>query len=219
MKKWIALLTMLLTLLLSTVTVSAAGGHVTYDGNAQTFIFAPGSRFSPTDLFTDLKDVMPGDTRTQHITLRNDAARNVKTKIWLRSEYADEASRKFFSQLQMSLQVGNSNGQAYMFSPSGTLTADNDGWVLLGTLYSGGEVDLALQLYVPTELDNEFMGRLGIVDWTFKAEELDKEPSDPTPPPKTGENTALWILWAVAGSALLLIFILSIRIGKERTKK
>ena len=153
MKKWIALLTMLLTLLLSTVTVSAAGGHVTYDGNAQTFIFAPGSRFSPTDLFTDLKDVMPGDTRTQHITLRNDASRNVKTKIWLRSEYADEASRKFFSQLQMSLQVDNSNGQAYMFSPSGTLTADNDGWVLLGTLYSGGEVDLALQLYVPTELD------------------------------------------------------------------
>ena len=52
-----------------------------------------------------------------------------------------------------------------------------------------------------------------------KAEELDKEPSDPTPPPKTGENTTLWILWAVAGSALLLIFILSIRIGKERTKK
>ena len=106
-----------------------------------------------------------------------------------------------------------------MFSPSGTLTADNDGWVLLGTLYSGGEVDLALQLYVPTELDNEFMGRLGIVEWTFKAEELDKEPSDPTPPPKTGENTALWILWAAAGCALLLVCILSIRIGKERTKK
>ena len=87
------------------------------------------------------------------------------------------------------------------------------------TLYSGGEVDLALQLYVPTELDNEFMGRLGIVEWTFKAEELDKEPSDPTPPPKTGENTALWILWAAAGCALLLVCILSIRIGKERTKK
>ena len=159
MKKWMVLLTMLMTLLTGVVSVGAVDGHVTYDGNARAFIFAPGSSYSPTDLFPDLKGVMPGDTRTQKITVRNDAARNVKTNIWLRSEYADAASQDFLSKLSLSLTVGNENGQAYMFSPSGALTADNDGWILLGTLYSGGEVDLERMANVL--LDEFRSGKLG----------------------------------------------------------
>ena len=217
MKKWFVLLTVLATLLLGTSTAWAVDGHVTYDGNAREFVFAPGSSYSPTDLFPDLKGVMPGDTRTQNITVKNDSAKNVRANIYLRSEYADDQSRDFLSQLQFTLNVGNNNGQAYMFSPAGTLTPDNDGWVLLGTLYSGGEVDLSLLLTVPTDLDNQYMDRIGTVDWTFKVEELDVTPSDPQPPPKTGEAQTWPILLGIAVAALMVIFAVTVGTQRRRT--
>lgn len=217
MKKWFVLLTVLATLLLGTSTAWAVDGHVTYDGNAREFVFAPGSSYSPTDLFPDLKGVMPGDTRTQNITVKNDSTKNVRANIYLRSEYADDRSRDFLSQLQFTLNVGNNNGQAYMFSPAGTLTPDNDGWVLLGTLYSGGEVDLSLLLTVPTDLDNQYMDRIGTVDWTFKVEELDVTPSDPQPPPKTGEAQTWPILLGIAAAALMVIFAVTVGTQRRRT--
>ena len=74
MKRWIALLCALSLFWLSAATVSAAEGNVTYSGNAGSFIFAPGSDYSPTDLFPNFKDVMPGDSITQPITVINNAS-------------------------------------------------------------------------------------------------------------------------------------------------
>ena len=77
MKKF---LTLVLTLaLVCSMSVTAfAAGTVTFDGNAQEFIFAPGSDHSPTDLFSDFKGVMPGDSITQQIFIRNDEAKKIK---------------------------------------------------------------------------------------------------------------------------------------------
>ena len=80
MKKIITLLTVLVLVLSSVLPVYAADGKVSYDGKAKEFIFAPGSDYSPTDLFSNFKDVMPGDTLTQKI----------KVKIYIRSLGAHE---------------------------------------------------------------------------------------------------------------------------------
>lgn len=218
MKKIFVFITSVIILILSSSAVYADGGKVTYNGDSREYIFSPGSDHSPTDMFTDLKGVMPGDKRSQKITVRNDSSKEVKTKIWLRSEYADESSADFLSKLQMSLSVGNDNGQAYMFSTSGSLTPDNDGWILLGLLYSGGEVDLTLDLYVPTELDNSYMDRIGFVDWTFKTEEFPKEPDDPVPP-KTGDTGSVDYLIIAAAAALLVLFIAAFGVRKIKEKQ
>ena len=50
----------------------AANGQVSYLSDAEKFFFEPGTNYSPTDLFPDFKDVMPGDSIQQRILVKND---------------------------------------------------------------------------------------------------------------------------------------------------
>ncbi|MBR3837359.1 MAG: hypothetical protein IKJ74_04350 [Clostridia bacterium] len=59
MKKIITLLITLAVLLSSAVTVFATDGKVTYNGNAGSFVFEPGSDHSLTDLFPNFKALCP----------------------------------------------------------------------------------------------------------------------------------------------------------------
>ena len=205
------LLTVLLSgvLLLSTVfPVSAANGKVTYDGAAREFIFAPGSEHSLTDLFPNFKDVMPGDTLTQKIVVKNDASRKVKVKIYIRSLGAHEDSWDFLSQLRLKVEKSKDNEMGYMFDAAADETAQLYEWVCLGTLYSGGKVSLNVTLEVPDSLNNTFKNQIGYLDWQFMVEEFPVENTDPEPP-KTGDasNIALWAaLLAVA--VVMLIWLL-----------
>lgn len=200
--KRIAALLLLLFLALS-VPVSAAG-QVTYRDDAHRFVFETGRDRSPTDLFTDFKDVMPGDRITQTITVKNDASHNVKVKLYLRSQGAHPDSEAFLSQLR--LQVSDANGTV-MFNAAANETAGLTDWVYLGTLYSGGETALELTLTVPVTVGNDYQDCIGCLDWEFKAEELPVEDTDPTPP-ETGEqigwNAALTVLITAVAAAWLL---------------
>ena len=62
-RKNICSLALTLLMLLSCLCAAYADtGSVTYDGDAQSFVFLPGSDYSPSDLFPDFKGVMPGET-------------------------------------------------------------------------------------------------------------------------------------------------------------
>ena len=137
MKK-ITSLFLVLGLILS-LAVPASAGTVTYNDNAGDVIFAPGSEFSPTDLFPNFKQVMPGDRLTQPITVRNRADNQVKVKIYIRSHGAHENSEAFLSMLNMTVSIPQDNTMGYMFDAAADETAQLTDWVCLGTLYSGGE--------------------------------------------------------------------------------
>ena len=220
MKKIIALLFTFVLLLSSTVTVFAADGKVTYSGNAGNFVFEPGSDHSLTDLFPNFKGVMPGETLTQKITVKNDADNKVKVKIYIRSLGAHEDSKEFLSQLGLKVKKSSDNDMAYMFDAAANETAQLTDWVYLGMLYSGGEVNLDVTLNVPVELPNEYQNKIGYLDWEFMIEEFPVEPDDPKPP-QTGDNSnmGLWLALMLCSGAMLIILLFWRKKDKENEEK
>ena len=200
--------------LLMSISINAfAAGTVTYDGDSKKFIFEPGSEYSPTDLFSDFKGFMPGDSITQKVYIKNDVSNNVKIKLYMRSLGAQKDSEEFLSKLNLKVsQDGSSN----LFDATADQTAQLTEWVYLGTFYSGAEIDLNVTLDVPIELGNEYQEAVGYLDWQFKVEELPVEPDDPKPP-QTGDTTNLTLYIALASvSGLVLIFLLVFKRRKNQ---
>lgn len=207
------IISMLISLLVATamtcgLSISAyAAGTVTYSADSSKFIFEPGSSHSPTDLFTEYKGLMPGDSVRQDITVKNDSSYGVKVKLYVRSHGAHEDSVDFLSKLHLTVAKSENNEMAYMFDAAADQTGGMTDWVYLGTLYSGGEVNLILNLDIPIELGNEYQDAIGYIDWEFKAEELPIDPDDPKPP-QTGDNSNLYLyamLASVSGIALVIL--------------
>ena len=219
MKKIITLLITFALLLSSTMTVFAADGKVTYSGNAGNFVFEPGGEHSLTDLFPNFKGVMPGDTLTQKITVKNNADNKVKVKIYMRSLGAHEDSVEFLSRLGLKVDKSEENEMAYMFDAAADEKAQLTDWVCLGTLYSGGEVNLDVTLDVPVELDNEFQNKIGYLDWEFMIEEFPVEPDDPQAP-QTGDNSniGLWIAIMLCSLFMIIIHLFWRKKDKENEK-
>ncbi len=216
MKRIITLITVLILVLSSAFPVYAAEGKVTYSGNAGNFVFEPGSDHSPTDLFPNFKDVMPGDTLTQKITVKNCANNKVKVKIYIRSLGANEESAEFLSQLGLKVAKSSSNKMAYMFDAAADETAQLTDWVYLGTLYSGGQVNLDVTLQIPVELDNKFQNKIGYLNWEFMVKELPVGPNDPKPP-QTGDDShlGLWVGLMLGSFVMILILLLWRKKDKE----
>lgn len=206
------LLAMLLVLNMG-ITAQAAGS-VTYNGDSNKFFFAPGTTHSPTSLFENFLGVMPGDTLSEQIQIRNATSNGVKIKVYMRSLGAQEGTDEFLKQMNLTVkQVGDSVLYA---APANTAAPEED-WFYLGTVYSGGVITLDVTLEVPITMGNEFQNQIGYLDWEFKVEELPIDPSDPTPP-KTGDTSNIQ-LYAVLLPVSLLALLLILLIGRKKRRK
>ena len=212
-KLMICLSLIVMTTALAANRISAQDGNVTYNGNAKDFIFAPGSEYSPTDLFADFKDLMPGDSVSQKITIDNDISKEVKIKIYMRSLGADQQSQEFLSQLSLTVVQ---DGKTNLFDAPASETAQLTDWVYLGTLYSGGKIDLDVTVSVPITLDNDFQDAVGKLTWEFMVEELPVETTDPRP---TGDNSNIYVAMTVMSvSAAALSVVLALKKKKEQER-
>lgn len=192
------------------VPVFAADAAVFYDGDAQEFIFAPGSDYSPTDLFDNFKGVMPGDSLTQKITIQNDVSKKVNVKVYLRSIGAKEDSEAFLSQLNLTV----THNDDPLFSAPANETASLTDWVCLGTYASGAKTDLTLTLDVPITLDTSFEDAVGVLGWEFKVEEIPVE-GQPDTNDDLGILSYLWIGFAAAAVILTAVLLFLYRKRKQ----
>ena len=204
MKRILTCVIMLAVFFSVSMSAFADSGNVTYLGSAKEFIFEPGSVYSPTDLFPEFKEVMPGDRISQVITLKNDPSNKVKVKLYMRSLGARSDSKDFLSKLDLEvIQLEETE----LFDAKADKAAQLEDWTYLGTLYSGGEIDLELTLEVPKSLGNEYSNRRGYLEWEFHAIVCEPEPTDPKPA-KTGDDANI-LLWggclAVAGAAMIVV--------------
>lgn len=209
-KKFSIFLLVLVMVLSMSVTAFATevDSSVTYEGKANQFIFAPGSDYSPTDLFTNFKGVMPGDQLTEQILVKNEKSTGMKVKIYMRALGAQEETDKFLS--QMTLTVKKTGKDTPLFEAPANETAQLNDWVLLGTLAAGGEMTLDVALNVPIEMGNEFAEQIGYLDWQFKIEEI------PNPTPQTGDNSNIALYMGLALVSLLLVAVLLIMSKRKK---
>lgn len=224
--KTIASLVMMLVLLLGIGAPAYADGIVSYQGGAEKFVFLPGSSYTDTDLFDGFKNVMPGDTLTQTVEVRNRFLNTGSVRIYLRAVAHDEQTNPlssavaasgetvatmsdFLSQLYMEVWQGDKC--IYTGSPDELDGLKNN--VLLGTIPRFKSTTLTVKLQVPAELGNEYANRVGEVDWVFTAEEL-----DPQGNPKTGDtsNLTLWIcVMVVCLAAIAVVAFLVLKKKKQ----
>lgn len=205
-----------LTLMLTSAATVFADGTVTYKNQAEKFVFAPGSEYSLTDLFTNYKGVMPGDSITQKVTVRNEASNKVDVEIFIRAlgatdlqnpedgiaEVSADESADFLK--EMTLTVIH-DGNSKLFEAPANETAQLTDWVSLGKFKSGAEVDLTVALNVPITMGNDFQSRIGALDWQFKVVETPIPVKDNAT--QTGDDFSMLIPAAVMVAALAAIVI------------
>lgn len=209
------LLALMMVLGLST-TAFAAESSVTFE-DGRLIAFEPGSVYTESDLFDNFKGVMPGDIRSEEITIQNKSGDCDYIKVYLRAVLHDEEgnpiSPEVLDELRSDERRGETSELAYMvdFLSQLSMTVKNgteviynaspnelDGLaenVYLGKLRKGESLKLDVELTVPIEMGNEYANRIGEVDWVFVVEGFD----DPTPPPDDDTMLTVRKVWVDDG--------------------
>ncbi|MBQ2672488.1 hypothetical protein IJG01_00735 [Candidatus Saccharibacteria bacterium] len=216
MKRKLIYILLLSLAFLGVTDVYAEGSEVRFEGGAENFVFISESEEGDTDLFSNLKNVMPGDVLSEQITVTNFASEYDYVKIYLKTEPHNETNNPletdiketetvasmadFLAQLNMKVLQGD----RVVFDNSLGQIEGQEKTILLGQFAKGESTGLDLTLSVPMELGNEYMHRGGEVDWVFVAEGfMNGEEDEPEDVPGAADTGALTIFGASARGAAI----------------
>lgn len=164
---------------------------------------------SQTDLFANFKNLMPGTSRTQEITLANKSSK--KTHLSLAAEAVDQ-EKMSDKQLELVNKLLNEYGiieiscdgsSLYKGPVSGTAAGTNMlKPISLCDLDAGTSKNMTVKLELSPDMDNQYMELLGKVRWVFTADGEDAKGS--ITPVKTGDISRKTMLISFAGASALL---------------
>lgn len=155
-----------------------AHADVTYQSDAHTFAVRDADGRPVDDLFSNFKNVMPGDILTQQVTITNKGMNAAPAKLYLRSTGVLAGSAPFLSMLNLSVTAVDAGNGSKLFNSPPSQKANLADWVCLGTFAPGAHVTLNLVLEVPLTMGNEFQDASGAIGWEFMAEELTEGDND-----------------------------------------
>ena len=233
-KTMLSLLLALVMALSLSVSAFAADptADIVYKGKDKLLITPKTTEFTTTDLFGGgFKGVMPGDTRTETITFKNEStSRNSYVELYIKAIPHDAANQpedkaiadvekmnEFLSQLTM--KVTNAVDGKVIFEGSPDKKGDLANSVLLGTFYRGAEKTiLKVELSVPQAMDNTYANMHGEVDWQFIAREYTSGGGKPTVTPGTLIQTGQlnWPIAVLAAAGGVLIALGWVILQKKR---
>ena len=185
---------------LSFASPALAASRVEFQGGAENFVF---NTDGSSEFFDGLEGMMPGDTRSETVTVKNTTTEYDYVKIYLCvvPETEDDA---FLSKLILSIK---NNGTLISDSNLSAATTNLE----LGSFNPNDESLLTLELLAPATLGNDFQYAESGINWIFTAEAYK---DGKIVPPNTGAaptNDATYvtpgIVLAVAVALLLLLII------------
>lgn len=192
-----AFLTALLLSFNFVIPVYGEDRTIIFNGNDQGFDMGEGSEYTETDLFDNFKNVMPGDSLEQVITVENHAEDSGYIDLYLRVEVHDQDGRPvsedesletmldFLSQLNMKIYQGDRVIYESSTDDPAQLTENT----FLLRISKNRSAKLRVDIDVPIELGNEYMNRTGAIDWIFTAEGKDRPQTPITPDKPSGDDT------------------------------
>lgn len=197
---------------------------VNFKNPDEGFVFA----LNDGDLFANFKDLVPGETRSQEITVTN--SWNNETEIFLNAEYIrqqakDDETYALIEKLlreKAIISITDSKGNIiysgavygnYDIISNGNNSMKNP--ISLGSFKPGETKSLYVNLSVDKNTDNNYKSLLGSVKWVFSAEGT----SSGIDIPQTGNdlNTVIYA-FATLMSAAILIFLVYFNHKKQTYK-
>ena len=152
-----------------------ATSKVQFEGGADNFVFYPEGDWAETDLFENLKGIMPGDKRSEIITIKNLASEYDYVKLYLRAKPASDRPANtsgditmgdFLSQFDIDVYKDGDLISTSKASDAGPLASN----FLLGTFKNDDEGLLTVEITAPNNLSNKYMHSQGEIEWIFTAE-------------------------------------------------
>ena len=140
---------------------------VNFDYSKRQFTFSNVSPYGGSeypDLFTDLKNLMPGDSRTQKIKVTASSLEGGTANMYLRVDKESE-NKEYIDLLTR-------EGVTLTVSKDGKEIASGDleKGVFLGKLEGRDALNLDVTFNLPLEAGNDLQNKVGTVDWVFTAE-------------------------------------------------
>lgn len=174
--KRLSSLALAVLLMVALALPASAASTVTFNSKSSVSV-ADGTVYHKTDLFENFKDVMPGDKRTETVTITNKISGSSYITAYLEvaphsnaSDIAASPNGKntgsmddFLSLMTIEVKQGSKviySGKANQAQKS----------VSLGKINKGRSMDLTVTLNVSLDMGNEFMDHLGEIDWIIKAD-------------------------------------------------
>lgn len=178
------------------------------------------------DLFADFKNLVPGESVSQTITVRNEYAQNAE--IYLRADITDQPqatdeTRELIEKLLKEyavISIRDEQGTVLYQGPvGGNLDCDGAGITMkapikLADFAPGQSKKYTVSLSLDPGTDNQYRELLGLVKWVFSANGAESTVA----PPKTGDNIRmeLYLNLMLVSGGLILLSVLKRSITRRR---